>query len=241
MIAAGLFRPARGALCLANRAISTSARINSEKIYELRTYAIKPKDFIDYMRLTYDHIGLRTNHSKLCGFWATELGGLNQAVHIWEYDNFAHRTEVRKALSQDEKWQSQYMAKMMPMLQRQENLIMKAVPWYEMQKFQSRGGIYELRAYTLKTGKSEQWAHRWLQGLPARCKYSAPVGVWMSEIGTLNQVIHLWQYDSADERVRIRQEAFKEEEWAETVRDCGEFVKKMTSKILIPTNFSPWK
>jgi hypothetical protein len=38
------------------------------------------------MRLTYENIGKRTAHSKLCGFWATELGGtLSETVHIWEY------------------------------------------------------------------------------------------------------------------------------------------------------------
>ncbi len=28
---------------------------------------------------------LRTAHSKLIGYWNTDLGGVNEVVHIWEY------------------------------------------------------------------------------------------------------------------------------------------------------------
>ncbi len=28
---------------------------------------------------------LRTAHSKLIGYWSTDLGGVNEVVHIWEY------------------------------------------------------------------------------------------------------------------------------------------------------------
>lgn len=31
---------------------------------------------------------LRTAHSKLIGYWNTDLGGVNEVVHIWEYGVF---------------------------------------------------------------------------------------------------------------------------------------------------------
>lgn len=39
----------------------------------------------EYLDLTAKEFHLRTAHSKLFGFWTSEIGGLNQAVHIWEY------------------------------------------------------------------------------------------------------------------------------------------------------------
>lgn len=39
----------------------------------------------EYLDLTAKKFHLRTAHSKLVGFWTSEIGGLNQAVHIWEY------------------------------------------------------------------------------------------------------------------------------------------------------------
>lgn len=47
-------------------------------------------------------------------------------------------------------------------------------------------GIYELRMYDLVLGKTEQWVHRLVQGLPDRCKLSEPVGIWLTEFGPVN-------------------------------------------------------
>ncbi|XP_031565523.1 protein NipSnap homolog 3A-like [Actinia tenebrosa] len=225
------------------RAFSCSSQhTNSDKLYEMRSYVIKPKHFIDCMRLTYECIGLRTNHSKLCGFWAVELGGtLSQTIHIWEYDSYSQRTEVRKALSQDKKWQNEFVVHFMPMVLKQENVIMKAAPWYEMQKYLSTGGVYELVSCTFLPGKREQLEHRWMQGIKAHSKYSAPVGIWFNEIGPTNQVHTLMSYKNGDEREKVIKAASEDEEWAETVRDCNSFLTASETKILIPTQFSPWK
>lgn len=40
--------------------------------------------------------------------------------------------------------------------------------------------------YDLVLGKTEQWVHRLVQGLPDRCKLSEPVGVWFTEFGPVN-------------------------------------------------------
>ena len=48
-------------------------------------------------------------------------------------------------------------------------------------------GVYELRMYDIALGKTEQWAHRFVQGLPDRCKLSEPVGIWFTEFGPVNK------------------------------------------------------
>jgi len=47
-------------------------------------------------------------------------------------------------------------------------------------------GVYELRMYDIVLGKTEQWVHRLVQGLPDRCKLSEPVGAWFTEFGPVN-------------------------------------------------------
>lgn len=47
-------------------------------------------------------------------------------------------------------------------------------------------GVYELRMYDIVLGKTEQWVHRLVQGLPDRCKLSEPVGIWFTEFGPVN-------------------------------------------------------
>ena len=59
--------------------------ISSGKLYELRTYAIKPDTFGEFNKVMQECYALRTAHSKLIGYWSTELGGVNEVVHIWEY------------------------------------------------------------------------------------------------------------------------------------------------------------
>jgi hypothetical protein len=71
--------------------------VTPTKIYELRTYAIWPQNVKDFLNLTSEEFHLRTSQSKLIGYWTSELGGLNEVVHIWEYgkQNFQQLFLVR--------------------------------------------------------------------------------------------------------------------------------------------------
>lgn len=75
--------------------------------------------------------------------------------------------------------------------------------------------IYELRTYTLKAGT-----------VPAVVKAASEIstdirkndygkleGYWVSEIGPLNQVHHLWSYNDLNERQRLRAELVKQPRW----------------------------
>jgi hypothetical protein len=96
------------------------------KLFELRTYNIVPQRMPDYAKLTGDLFHLRTAHSKLVGFWVTEIGGQNQVVHVWEYDSLTHRKSVRDALGADSKWVSEYLGPVRSMFSSQENVLMVA-------------------------------------------------------------------------------------------------------------------
>ena len=60
---------------------------DANKVYELRTYSLKPEHMKEYLTLTAEKFHLRTSHSILHGYWTVELGGVNQVVHLWEYGN----------------------------------------------------------------------------------------------------------------------------------------------------------
>ena len=75
--------------CLSTSSIHSSNGLQGESgqgnLYELRTYAIKPDRFGEFTKLMQEGYMLRTAHSKLIGYWNTDLGGVNEVVHIWEY------------------------------------------------------------------------------------------------------------------------------------------------------------
>ena len=69
--------------------------------------------------------------------------------------------------------------------------------------------IVEMRTYTLKPGSVAQSKSASARRLPARTKLSPLAAFWHTEVGPLNRIIHVWPYDSFEERTRIRAEVAK--------------------------------
>ena len=75
--------------------------------------------------------------------------------------------------------------------------------------------IYELRTYTFHQGKLNAYLDiARTVGRPARGQnYGINHGYWTSEFGSLNQIWHLWSYESMEERSRLRDALSKNEAW----------------------------
>jgi len=101
----------------------TSAR---GKIHELRQYVLKTECLPNYLALTgSDAFKARTDASPLLGFFLTETGGaLNRVVHLWEYEDLDHRTEVRKMLAGDKGFVD-YFSQIRPWLAAQQSVLLK--------------------------------------------------------------------------------------------------------------------
>ena len=76
--------------------------------------------------------------------------------------------------------------------------------------------IYELRTYTFKPGtlpaylKLNTEVGRVVRG----DRYGRLVGGWTTEFGTINQYVHLWEYESVSERERLRGELANNPDWS---------------------------
>ena len=84
-------------------------------IVEMRTYTIHPGTAPAYFKV-YQTMGMEAQKEILghmVGYYATEIGDLNQVVHMWAYDTLDSRTERRAKLMQDERWK-----KMLPELRK---------------------------------------------------------------------------------------------------------------------------
>ena len=71
--------------CLSTSSTQGGDGGGKKKIYEFRTYAIRPDKFGEFTKIMDEYIGLRTAHSKMLGYWVTDLGGINEVNHLWEY------------------------------------------------------------------------------------------------------------------------------------------------------------
>jgi len=75
-------------------------------IIEQRTYTIKPLRTHDFISL-YERSALalqRQYLARMIGFYTSEVGTLNQVVHLWAYDSLEDRDARRKAMQSDPGW-----------------------------------------------------------------------------------------------------------------------------------------
>jgi hypothetical protein len=75
-------------------------------IVEQRTYTLKPLRTRDFLAL-YERAALPLQKKylgHLVGFFVSEVGPLNQVVHLWAFDSLAERERRRKAMEEDPLW-----------------------------------------------------------------------------------------------------------------------------------------
>jgi hypothetical protein len=70
-------------------------------LYELRTYTLKPGTLADMVKAasTVSRDIRGNDYGKLEGYWSTEIGPLNQVLHLWSYRDYDERTRLRAELA----------------------------------------------------------------------------------------------------------------------------------------------
>jgi NIPSNAP protein len=209
-------------------------------IYELRTYTVKPGTVGDMVKaastVSKDIRG--NNFGKLEGYWSTEIGPLNQVLHMWSYSDLNERARLRAELAKNARWTSEYIPLIRPLLLRQEVRLLNAIrPPVEPD---TTGNVYELRNYRAKPlGAVRQWTEAFTAALPAREKYSKMVGLWQTEAGQPNEVCHIWAYPSLNARAEARANATNDPAWKEFLGKGPQFLEEMHSTIMLPAPHSP--
>src|SRR5687768_1824302 len=73
----------------------------STVIYEIRTYAIAPGSLAEVEQRFGDAYESRKKYSPLTAFWHTEIGPLNEIIHVWGYNDLAERARIRAEAAKD--------------------------------------------------------------------------------------------------------------------------------------------
>ena len=98
---------------------------------EERMYTLHPGTAPDYLK-HYQNDGMKVQLRHLphmVGYYVTEVGTLNMIVHMWAYESHDQRERCRAAMSADSDWQA-YVARIRPLMERQETRIMKCAPFF---------------------------------------------------------------------------------------------------------------
>lgn len=202
-------------------------------IIEMRTYLLKPGTVPAFEERFAEGLTARLQFSRLGGLWHSEVGTLNQVVHIWPYESFEDRERIGQAARKTGKWPPNTHE----FILFQENKILQPAPFSPPLEERRLGNLYEIRTYTYRPGAMPTVLERFGKVIPARVKLSPLAGAWHSAIGSLNQFVHVWAYRDAGERERLRAEAQKKiEGWPPQTR---EFMLKQENMLVVPAPCSP--
>ena len=99
----------------------------------------------------------------------------------------------------------------------------------------------EQRTYTLVPGSQAEWLDNYEQyGLEVQKSILGNlVGYFYTDFSELNQVVHMWAYQSVEDRAVRRKRLFEDPRWLEYLPKVRPLLLKQESKMLIPARFSP--
>jgi len=101
--------------------------------------------------------------------------------------------------------------------------------------------IVDERTYTIHIGRIPDYLRLYqAEGLEIQKRTLGNlVGYFVTEVGQLSTVVHLWAYDSMEERTRRRAALAADPAWQAYLAKMQPLVTAMENRILTPTSFSP--
>ncbi len=203
-------------------------------IVEIRTYTLQPGTTAQFEERFGAALPVRAKVSPLAAFWHTEVGPLNQVIHVWPYETMDERTRLRGEATKLQGWPPNVREFVVD----QKSQIFIPAPFSPKLEPRQLGGIYEIRMYTLKPGAVPNQIERWAGAIGERVKLSPLAFAGHSELGDLNIWCHIWAYKDAADRFAIRDKARKEGIWPPRGGQPGQTLIQQ-NMLVVPASFSP--
>jgi hypothetical protein len=99
--------------------------------------------------------------------------------------------------------------------------------------------LVEQRTYTLHPGMTGQYLKLYeTEGMAIQKPIlGRMVGYYQTEFGPLNQIIHMWAYESMEERATKRAKLGADPAWQAYIAKTRPLTLSQENKLLIPANF----
>jgi hypothetical protein len=168
----------------------------------------------------------------------TDIGPLNQIIHIWPYKNLEERDRIRAAAVADGSWP----ARNAHLIRGMRSDIMIPLAIMPAIVPSDLGPYFEIVTETYETGELARIITAWERSIQALLKVSPVCALWYSELGGLNTFQHVWPYRSLDQRRKVREQLKSSGLWPVYGRnpsDRAYRLKAIESKIVMPAEFSP--
>ncbi len=202
-------------------------------IYEIRTYGLAPGTLAEVEKRFAEAYVHRKKYSELAAFWHTEIGPLNEIIHVWPYKDLAERAQVRAASGKDPNWPP----KLSDFIRTMHSDVVVPFPFAQLPAPGKLGPIYEMRIYTVRTGTLPDIMKGWEGKIAERVKLSPLILAGGVDLGEVNRFIHIWSYSSLEQREAVRTKARQAGIWPPG--GGGDRLLTQANKIMVPASFSP--
>ena len=217
-------------------------------IVDARTYTIAAGKINDYLS-NYSTNGLplqRKHGFDLAGYFTVETGALNQVVHYWKWESAAHRQDSRQELNKDPEWIDYRSSNSEGVIVSQKNRLLMATDIVEPFNFSGTGSeksFIDERTYTLSYAQAPAYVE-------ITKKLAMPIiekagwkllGYFTSITGTINDVVHLWYWESQEQREKLQPIVTNDPGWQIYQAANGHRIQKQENRYLISSDFSPIK
>jgi len=202
-------------------------------LFEIRTYRLLPRSQNEVIKRFGEAYEGRKQFSELSAFFYTEIGALNQIIHIWPYEDLQQRTEIRTKAAADPNWPPHISDFLVDQLSE----IFVPFPFTPEFKTGNVGPVFEWRSYIIKPHSVGGIQERWAAAMEEREKISPLLMAMTTELGPLNKFVHIWPYESLEHRRQVREEAANKGIWPP--KGGGDELVAQENKIVFAADFSP--
>ena len=209
-------------------------------INELRMYTTRPGKMMHVVNASAtvaQKIRNGDTYGKLVGHWSSEIGRMNQYIHMWEYKDVEEMRNLRSQLSSREDWKNKFVPLVGPYILNQEIRVLK--PLIDRKKPTDNSNIYELKIIKLNIGQVNNWKNKFLDIISSIEGKSLNIGLWNTELQDPNEIISIWSHPNLEIMSKFWYSLNENKYWIDFNSYQEKAVKYEDSIILRPSICSP--
>ncbi len=202
-------------------------------IFDLTLDAAIPQHFSDLIHWYKGSPRMKNSDAgQVDGIWTSEFGVGNTIVRLRTFESLSEWGDTHESVKEAD-GESVSLLPPQGYILKRERRALRAIRSLRSD-LELQAGICELRIYDILPGAVPDFASAMLAIMPLREQYSPNVGVWQPLTGSVNQLIHLWFYKNASDRVTTRDAVARESRWQVYRRTVLPLVLRVKSSILTP-------
>jgi len=209
-------------------------------INELRMYTTRPGKMMHVVNSSATVAQTIRNgdtYGKLVGHWSSEIGRMNQYIHMWEYSDVEEMRKLRSELASKEDWRTKFVPLVGPYILTQEIRILR--PLTERKFPADKSNIYELKIIKLNIGEVNKWKNKFLDIVSDIEQKSINIGLWNTELQDPNEIISIWCHPNVESMSKFWSDMDNDKNWLDFNDYQENAVKYEESVILRPSVCSP--